>query len=50
MSGRRPEQGFEEPDVEAANEAIKSAETVSAFVTIALAQAESRSAFQYAIV
>ena len=30
---RYPVQGFEEPDVEAANEAIKSAEIVSAFVT-----------------
>ena len=30
---RYPVQGFEEPDVEAANEAIKSAETVTAFVT-----------------
>lgn len=30
---RYPVQGFEEPDVEAANEAIKSADTVSAFVT-----------------
>ena len=30
---RYPVQGFEEPDVEAANEAIESAEIVSAFVT-----------------
>ena len=30
---RYPVQGFEEPDVEVANEAIKSAEIVSAFVT-----------------
>ena len=30
---RYPVQGFEEPGVDAANEAIKSAETVSAFVT-----------------
>jgi len=30
---RYPVQGFEEPDVEASNEAIESAEAVSAFVT-----------------